>query len=78
MPDRTGQAAHNRAILRGIADNLQWQTRTLKVGSHKRLAAAWNKDCLRRLLGLGWQPISMPAPCPNPSKLDARATNVVI
>ena len=40
---RTGYAAHNRAILKCIA--------------HKRLAAAWNKDCLCQLIGLKSKPI---------------------
>ena len=50
---RTGQAAHNMAILKRIAHNLLRQDRTLKVGiANKRLAAAWDKNYLCQLMGL--------------------------
>ena len=55
---RTGHAAHNMAILKRIAHNLLRQDRSLKVGiANKRLAAAWNKDYLCRLIGLELKPI---------------------
>ena len=55
---RTGPAAHNMAILKRIAHNLLRQDRSLKVGiANKRLAAAWDKDYLCRLLGLKPKPI---------------------
>ncbi len=48
---RTGYAAH-RAVLKRIAHNLQRQDWPLKVGiAKKRLATAWNKDYLYRLIG---------------------------
>ena len=50
---------------RRIAHNLLRQDRSLKVGiAHKRLAAAWNKDCLCRLIGLKSQPVWMQSPWP--------------
>ena len=50
---RTGQAAHNMAILKRIAHNLLRQDRTLKVGiANKRLAVAWDKNYLCQLMGL--------------------------
>ena len=50
---RTGQAAHNMAILKRIAHSLLRQDRSLKVGiANKRLAAGWNKDYLCQLMGL--------------------------
>ncbi len=49
---RTGHSAHHRAILKRIAHNLLRQDRPLKAGiANKRLAAAWNKDYLYRLIG---------------------------
>ncbi|MCE2467261.1 MAG: ISAs1 family transposase [Caldilineaceae bacterium] len=49
---RTGYAAHNMAILKRMAHNLLRQDRSLKVGiAHKRLAAAWDKNYLCRLIG---------------------------
>ncbi|MXZ43330.1 MAG: ISAs1 family transposase, partial [Caldilineaceae bacterium SB0666_bin_21] len=55
---RTGYAAHNMAILKRIAHNLLRQDRSLKVGiANKRLAAAWNKDYLCRLIGLKTKPV---------------------
>ena len=55
---RTGYAAHNMAILKRIAHNLLRQDRSLKVGiANKRLAAAWNKDYLCRLIGLKSKPV---------------------
>ena len=55
---RTGHAAHNMAILKRIAHNLLRQDRSLKVGiANKRLAAAWNKDYLCRLIGLKSKPV---------------------
>ena len=55
---RTGYAAHNMAILKRIAHNLLRQDRSLKVGiANKRLAAAWNKDYLCRLIGLKPKPV---------------------
>ncbi len=55
---RTGQAAHNMAILKRIAHNLLRQDRSLKVGiANKRLAAGWNKDYLCQLIGLKPKPI---------------------
>jgi len=50
---RTGYAAHNMAILKRLAHNLLRQDRSLKVGiANKRLAAAWDKNYLCRLIGL--------------------------
>ncbi len=55
---RTGQAAHNMAILKRIAHNLLPQDQSLQGGTaHKRLAAAWNQDCLCHLIGLGQEPM---------------------
>lgn len=40
----------------------------LRSIAHQRLAAAWNKDCLCRLIGLSPQPMEMQSPCPrNPN-----------
>ena len=55
---RTGHAAHNMAILKRIAHNLLRQDRSLKVGiANKRLAAAWYKDYLCRLISLKPKPV---------------------
>jgi hypothetical protein len=54
---RTDHAAHNMAILKRIAHNLLRQDRSLKVSfASKRLAAAWNKNYLCRLIGLKLKP----------------------
>ena len=75
---RTGPAAHNMAILKRIAHNLRRQDRSLKAGiAHKRLAAAWDKDYLCRLLGLKPKPIWMPSPWEVPELQDRRAYRTV-
>ncbi len=55
---RTGLHLTGGAILKRIAHNLLRQDRSFKVGiANKRLAAAWNKDYLCRLIGLKSKPV---------------------
>ena len=57
---RTGPIAHHTAILKRMARNPLRQDRTPLAGiAHQRLAAAWGKDYLRRLIGL--KPHNRPA-----------------
>ena len=58
-PGNPGAPRVDRARLH----NLLWQDRSLKVGiAAKRLTAAWDKDCLCRLIGLDPKPGRMQSP----------------